>query len=700
MAGNIILPPFLRQDLNLYPAEPDIDGTPAWILHDPLANRHFRLDEHFVEILAFVGLENAEAITEQADKELGRKVSSEEVEKILHFLRINNLVQVDQVQLDWFHRQSSLISNPGWFSRLAKSYLFIRIPLWHPDKFLDKTLPLVSWMGSKPFFYFLILSALSGLFFVSREFDVFLATFMDFFTLSGLTIYLTILAFSKIMHELGHAYVAKYFGCRIPVIGVALLVGWPVLYTDTSDAWKLGDRRKRMLIGIAGVGVEIAVACISLLLWSVVADGPLRSALFVLTTTTWLLSLVINFNPLMRFDGYYLLSDYLCIPNLEYRSFDMTKWWLREKLFALRTEPPEHVRGIMIFYAFAVWLYRFFLFLGIALLVYHFFFKVLGIVMFVVEIAYFIVRPILREVAIWWKMRKEICWNHGTKRAVVFCTILLLFLILPWYGNVNSPAILDSGYSTLYTPSAGLLIQLDVSQGEQVQAGQLLGELQAPQLEYELKQAQRHYEELNWRRASMGFDPQMLQQSLVVTAELLTQNQKLRGLLNKRDQLRVIAPIDGLIVDLKPDMKTGSWLANGEVLFAIRNQGSSNLKAYVREQEINRIQSGMRARFYAEDPAWGSWEAEVTNIDQVGVRELDNLYLASLFGGEIAVREGEQQTLLTQESLYVVVFSVIGKRENPTQVLRGQVVIEADSKSIVSIVYRYIVALLQRESGF
>ncbi len=278
--------------------------------------------------------------------------------------------------------------------------------------------------------------------------------------------------------------------------------------------------------------------------------------------------------------------------------------------------------------------------------------------------------------------------------------MLVLVLVMPWRGSINAPALLDASYTTLYAPSAGRLATLDTVVGQRVEPGQILMTLDAPQLEHDLRQAERHYEELSWRRASMGFDAAMRQQSLVVTAELLTQNQKLRGLMEKKEQLSITAPAAGLIVNLQPELRPGNWIANAENLLAIRGEDALNLKAYISEQQIGRLQPGMAVVFYPEDPAWGLRKGQVAEIDQVSVRELENLYMASLFGGDIAVREGDGQQLLTQESLYVVNITVDDDSEIPNQVLRGRVVISADAESLLNSLFRKVTALFQKESGF
>ncbi len=144
------------------------------------------------------------------------------------------------------------------------------------------------------------------------------------------------------------------------------------------------------------------------------------------------MGLMVNLNPLMRFDGYHLLADAWNVPNLQSRSNALARWWLREALFKIGHKPPEssfppRKRSLLIVYAMLVWIYRFFLFLGIALVVYHMFFKALGIVLFLIEIVWFILLPIAHEIREWSNMRHEIVRTRRswfTFGAVAICAVL------------------------------------------------------------------------------------------------------------------------------------------------------------------------------------------------------------------------------------------------------------------------------------
>ena len=223
---------------------------------------------------------------------------------------------------------------------------------------------------------------LAGMWGVSRSWDAFTATLVDMLSWEGLAAYGLTLAAVKTLHEFGHGVTAKRYGCRVPTMGVAFLVLWPVAYTDTNEVWKLTRRDQRLKVAAAGIATELTIAVWAMLAWVWLPDGPLRAMAFLLATTTWVSTVLINASPFMRFDGYFLLSDFLQMPNLHARAFALARWDLRERLFALGEPAPEHFpaarRGLILF-AWATWIYRLVLFLGIAALVYHFFIKALGI---------------------------------------------------------------------------------------------------------------------------------------------------------------------------------------------------------------------------------------------------------------------------------------------------------------------------------
>ena len=693
-------PPLLRQELNLYPAEPDLDGSPAWMLHDPLTNRHFRIGELEMNLLLFCGQGDENKIAQLATLKMGYKVTAEEVSQLFEFLRRNNLTLGDDMQKSWYLQQKLQMQKKGWLAQLAKSYLFFRIPLWKPDRFLNNTVKYVAWMGTKPVFICLVILMFVGIYLALRQIDVFISTFLHFFNPEGFIVYILALAFIKILHELGHAYTAKKMGCKVPIIGVAFLVAWPVLYTDTSDAWKLNSRRKRMNIGIAGIAVELAVAVICLFAWSLAADGLLKSVFFLLATTTWIMSALVNFNPLMRFDGYYLLSDWLRMPNLEPRSFAMAKWWLREKIFALNFPPPERIQMKLVCFSYAVWTYRFFLFLGIAVVVYYFFFKVLGIILFLIEIVYFILRPIWNELMVWRTFWSQVSWNKSTIRSTLLLITLIVLAFIPWRSSIEVAGFVKARYTPLYAPVSGKIARISVANHNKVTKDEVLIEMEAPELTHEKEQVEKRYKELSWQRAFLGFNKKMRSEALIVASALITQNRRLRSLLKKYNKLNLTAPDNGIIADMTQDIRVGDWIAEGTPMLAILETGEIEVIAYLQEEYLSRVKVGIKGRFYPERGNFPIIDVEVTEIDNMSVRTMDALYSASLFGGDVAVRETNEHELVPVISVYKIRLKLLKPLENLQRVRRGTVVLQAEPESFVKRVRNRIYALFRRESGF
>lgn len=205
-----------------------------------------------------------------------------------------------------------------------------------------------------------------GLYLVSRDWVRYTHAFPHLFSLQGMAVFGMSLVIAKFIHELGHAFMAKRAGCRVQSMGVAFIVLFPLFYTDVSDAWKLKNRRSRLLIGAGGILAEVLLAVFALLVWTLLPDGPLRTAAFMLSSATWITTLVVNLNPLMRFDGYFLLSDFWRVENLQERAYALCRWRLREALFgyahpAPHTWSPSMQRKLLI-WGYASWIWRFFLF--------------------------------------------------------------------------------------------------------------------------------------------------------------------------------------------------------------------------------------------------------------------------------------------------------------------------------------------------
>ncbi|WP_337998089.1 HlyD family efflux transporter periplasmic adaptor subunit [Oleispirillum naphthae] len=696
-------PPRLRRDLSLYPAEPDHDGATAWTLHDAAANRFFRIGGVEADLLQLVDGSPAAHIAAEASRRFAHPTGEAEVETLFAFLRLHHLVEGDALQQNAF--VTHVLRQPGPFARLLHGYISFKIPLLRPDRFLAATLPWVRWLGGRTTLTVILSMGLFGLFLASRQWDAFLSTFSRFLSLEGFAAYALTITAVKSLHELGHAYAAKAHGLRVPTIGVCFIVFWPVLYTDATDAWKLPRRRDRLTVGAAGIAVEFAIACIGLLLWNLLPDGPGRGIVFLLSTSTWILSLLVNLNPLMRFDGYFLFSDLIGEPNLESRAHAIGRWTLRRTLFGINDPPPETPRPLLRIFAFSIWIYRFTLYAGIALAVYHLFFKLAGIALFAVEVIYFLLAPILREFRHWWRRRREIGSNRKALRlvAVLLCGGAA-FLFLPWRHSVTAPAVLDATYTPIYAPEGGILKRLAVRPGQVVAAGAPLGEIVAPQLAFTLMQTERRLAEMTIQRADLGVQ-QDLRLTLVTDARLQSQARVLQNLSEDAARLRLAAPHAGIVTDMEAglsdaDGRGDRWVQRGETLFAIVEPGAGILRAYVREEDMPRLKTGATARFFPGDGLYPPVSAVVSEIDETGMRALSDPYVSSTTGGPLQVHRDATGVETPAQAVYIVRLAPAPGAPPVARAMTGTAVITAERESFLAHFHRRLIALLQRESGF
>ena len=697
--------PALRGDLALFPGAPGAGGTPAWLIHDRPRNRFFRLGWLESEMLVrWTATPDSAGMAERINRETTLRADVDQVEGFVRFLVRNGLTRPASAA-ETRRLADQAASRPGWGRTVLHHYLFFRIPLWRPDRFLVALLPWVTWMFRPAFAALLAVLAATGLFLVSRQWEAFLGTFPYFFSLEGAAVLGLAILFAKGCHELGHALTARRFGCRVPVMGVAFLVLWPLLYTDTSDSWRLTDRRQRFLVAAGGMAAEVILAVLATLAWSFVEAGIVKSALFSLATVTWITALVINANPFMRFDGYFLLSDWLDIPNLQERAFALGRWRLRRLLLGIDDPPPEAwPRGLgrfLVLFAWTTWAYRFVLFLGIALLVYHFFFKALGIVLMLVEIAWFILGPLLREAGVWYERRAAV--SRGAATALFLALLVAVAaLFFPWQSRIAAPAVLRSeAFTWIHPPDPARIETVHVRAGDRVARGDPLFTLVAPDLEHQLRLNRLDLDRLAREGARPGERREAREDRLLAARRLEAARERRRGLLARRDRLRLTAPMSGVIGDLPVGIAAGLWVGRETRLAHLFQPGRIGGRAWLEERDRHRVTVGSAARFYPEEPLQPPIPLRVTALDPQALPVLEWTYAASLFDGAIPVRRDRDGRLIPTQALYRVTLAPRAPLPfDPGRVLRGTVHLQGERESLARRIRQAVAAVWIRETGF
>jgi putative peptide zinc metalloprotease protein len=700
----------LREEIGLFPGPVAFDGSPTWTLHDPSCNRFFRLGWQEFELVSRWEAGTIEALAERVRAETTFQVDKEDVEQLARFLFGSNLLRATSPDATAELVKKAARQRHGWWQWLLHNYLFMRIPLFRSDAFLTATYPYARVVFSRLLAFAVLAAGLTGLYMVARQWDVFLGTFVDFFTVQGVVGFALTLACLKVVHELGHAYTAKRYGCRVPTMGVALLVLFPVLYSDVNEAWKLRSRQQRLAIGLAGVAAELACAAVALLAWALLPNGPARSVAFLVATSTWLTTVLLNFSPFMRYDGYYVLSDWLEMPNLHQRAFALAAWWLRETLLGLGDPVPEELpprrQRMLIVFAFLTWLYRFTLFLGIAVLVYHFAIKIVGVAMMVVEVGYFIAWPVVSELKTWWDRRAEIRLTPRTAMTATGAAAIVLLLVIPWRSSVEAPALLKSQqHVRVFAPDFGARVAaVNVRDGDRVEKGARLMGLLSPDIDYRLQRARIELEILEWQLGAKGATPEFLARSQVTEREYDTALAEYRSLLDQKSRLDVTAPIAGKVVDVAPALNPGTWLPPKSRLLSVVDPAAITVEAYVDEGDLARIAVGESATFYSEADSRLEVPLRVTEIARGSTRLLTEPYLASTAGGPITVRAPKQNELVPDRTIYRVTLALAQDdaqkdAQGIDRVLRGWVIMRGEARSLIIRAWRTFLVVVIRESG-
>ena len=350
-------------------------GDVWYVVHDHATARLHRLSPAgYVVVGAMDGMRTVEKLWHEAMTRLGQEApSQDEIIYLLAQLHAADLLQTE-VSPDFAEllERATRTERSRWLKNVLNP-LALRIPLWHPDTFLERTLPLVKWLFGWRGAVLWLLVVLPAIVLAAQHWQELgdnatqriLAA--DNLLLIGLSYPIL-----KALHEFGHGYAVKAFGGTIHEFGIMFLVFAPMPYVDASAASEFRSKWQRAIVGAAGMLVEVFVAALALYVWLAVEPGLVRALAFNVMLIAGVSTVLFNGNPLLRYDGYYILSDILEIPNLATRA---TRYWgYLVMRYAFRTEDQEFAatrgeRVWLFLYAPASFLYRQMVILAIAIFI-------------------------------------------------------------------------------------------------------------------------------------------------------------------------------------------------------------------------------------------------------------------------------------------------------------------------------------------
>lgn len=701
--------PALRQELRLLPASANPDGSPSWMIHDPVTNRFFRIGWLDFELLLRWGMESPSALLNSVRAETTLDPQEEDIRSLSGFLQQHELLQSSGAEGTRQMHARAQAASQGVSDWLLHHYLFFRIPLVRPQEILGRWARHLAFVFTPTMALLTLALAVLGLVLMARQWDTFTAAVVDQISWSGALGFAAALAVSKALHELGHALTASRFGVRVAHMGVAVLLMFPMLYTDTSESWKLRNPRQRLAIASAGIVSELALAAIATVAWSLTPDGGLRNAWLFLATTGWVLTLAVNASPFMRFDGYFILCDLFDFPNLHERAGLQAKVWLKRLLLGVDIPWTEHfspaTRRTLVAFAVATWMYRLVLYLSIAVLVYAFFFKLLGIALMLVEIWWFILKPLSSEIATWWKLRQGV----RPSRRVALGAFLVLFIVLlsvPWRAGVGGHGwVHPERQQVIHAPLAGRLVSLPVDGA--VAQGQRLVSLDSPDMQ---QQAQRARVTADTRaRELVGLVglAEGEQHRARVTLDRDRFEAEARLFDVQAERLQMDAPFAGQVVDIDPHLRVGSWVHPRQPLATLIDPSAWVVDTLIAEEDLSRVAVGNPVSVWMTTDPSGPLEGVVEEIDTTRTTVLPHPMLDSQWGGPIATTPAAPGShggvARTDGSPSASLFRVrVRLKEAPRDLRVGQVqtVVHGRRSSWLMSGWAYAAAVLVRESGF
>lgn len=697
--------PALRSDLKLQPVTVDSSGTPNWILSDTLRTRYFKLGWVEYELLSRWHLVHPEHIVASVNQETTLSVSPDDINKLIVFLENNELIFATKAEALNNLRAKSERKGVALWRRGFRSTMFARKQLCNPDKLLCSLVTLLTPVFRHPsiFIFVLICIAITAAIGVSAHAYEFKDTFSTFMTPTGISLFIVTLLFLNILHEFGHGIMAKRYGCRVSEMGVALIFMLPVAYCDTSDAWRLTSRKKRLLVNAGGIATELVVAVLALLAWLMLPDGTARTIAYFIAVTSVVSTLLINLNPCLKFDGYYLLSDWLGVENLQRKSFDLARWqWRKRVLGHFETIPhPVTQRELTVLHRYAnfTWAYRLFLYLSICAMVYQFWFKALGITLMIGVCVSMILKPLAMEL---WHYVRTIASGKVSASRIVSLVAVLLFSFLffiPLPRNIAMPAVISADAAgRVFNHTAGVVAAVNVKKGQVLVAGDVLVQLRVPELDFREATLRLEIENLENQLNRKIQWKQQQRHSDVSQAHIQSKQAELEQVVQEKERLALRVPYDSVAVAVPEWLQPGLWLSANTVLVEFASTLAPEIRAYLPANKLAYIDSST-AYFKSHDGT------KVKNLALNGVSDanidvLPDAILSTQLGGVMATQQLASGELKPIQGWHMVSYSLSEDSPAPNQELPGFTMVKMEPHSLASSVFRRVYGVMIRESGF
>lgn len=624
-------------------------GQLWYVIEDRVSGKHHRFSPGTYLIISLMdGQHTVEEIWDSAAGQLGEDgLTQDEVIQLLTKLHQGDLLQGD-ISPD-MHEMSERADRQARrkITQLIMNPLALRLPLFDPDRFLTATLPLVrplfSWFGAA----LMMLLVGTALILAGAHWSELTDNVADrVLAAESLVVLLVSYCLIKALHELGHGYTAKMYGGEVHEVGLMFLVFIPVPYVDASSVTSFTNKWQRALVASAGMLVEIFLAALAMFVWLNVESGLVNAMAFNIMLIGGVSTLLFNGNPLLRFDGYYVLSDLIEIPNLGVRSNRYIGYLVQRYLFGVKTAvspaiAPGEARWFL-FYSITSYLYRLVLTITIILFVaseYLFLGIILGIwsgmMVFVVPLArsfkFLFTSPVLRR-----QRSRAIAITGGS-----LASLFMFFTLIPVpYATVAEGVVWAEKESLVHAGTDGVVEELLVAPNASVIKGQPLLVMKDHMLSTQVRLAKAELEELQLRYAAL----KVLDQSEArVAAEQIHHAQAEYDLnLQRQKEMVVLSPATGsLILPLSQDL-IGAFLRKGDSIGHVTKLKDPTVRVLVPHNDMDLVRDATNDIQIRFSNRFGDvYSAKVIRELPFVTNRLPSLALATQGGGQIVVNPND-----------------------------------------------------------
>jgi putative peptide zinc metalloprotease protein len=698
--------PKLRPDLEISHHQ-DSEGRERIVLKDPLSGKFYRVSKYEFTLLRSL---DGQMTLEEAIEKLkgsGRYYNEEDAKLVLGKAAQMGLLLGTRFGSSKYQRQLKANKLKAQKAKRFSSVYFLFIPLFNPDKFLESTLWLYRIIANRFTGILALMAAPGAIYLVISGIPRIQGEYLFFFNFQNLLYLWITIALTKLVHEFAHAYTAKSYGLSVPEMGIAFLLFFPCMYCNTTDAWKLAHRRQRMAISAAGIISEAVIAVVSAYVWSFTLPGMINSIAFYLMSLSFISTVLFNGNPLMRFDGYFVLTDYLRMPNLAANSVKYLKYLFFNRTLGitLAQNPAGTDRQSRIFTIFGVSLvvYRIFLYTGIIVGVYYKFDKMIGIVLAILAFGLFIVRPVLKGAAYIFRQRSQISPRPlGLMAFIAVAIAIIAPLTAPISANSVYPCYLQSDLvRKLTVPLHTMVEEVNIETGARVNTGDLLFQLDASKLELQLRLKRTQKEIIEKEIALYRLDRETIADVSAKEIELrqaIADIDKItKDLALARDEIR--APFDGVITNLDEKLQAGFQPGEGVIVGELQSWTRCVIIGLIPAAELEKIQVGKDVKVWFPLGEGVTLNKRINAVKSYSEKDLENSPFSSRFGGEVATEiKGEQRKDAPLEAHYA---GKIYHDNSGTRIplgITGRLVVAAPPKSLIARLYDGILRTINRET--